>query len=137
MTKTIQEIAYGCIDLWNQMKFREAYETYFAEDAVKCEPTAIGEYPNQIQGRNTLIAQEESIQNDLMDTHGIYVSEGPFIGANGFSVIIKSDFTVKETGTRHIFREVGIYTIKDSEIVREEFLFDEAEFDLAVKLASD
>lgn len=131
----IKTIANACIALWNQLKFSEAYELYYAEDAVKCEPTAIGDYPNEIQGRDTLAAQEESIQNDLMETHSISVSEGPFIGANGFSVIIKSDFTVKATQERHIFREVGVYTVKEEKIVREEFFFDEAEHQMAVKLA--
>ena len=133
----IIDIAYGCIALWNQEKFREAYEAYYAEDAVKCEPTVIGDYPNEIQGRDTLADQEEFIQSGIATPHSIHVAEGPFIGANGFSVIIKSDFTINATGERHIFREVGVYTVEDGKIVREEFLYDEAELAMASKLAAE
>ena len=135
--KEIVDIAYGRIALWNQEKFREAYETYYAEDAVKCEPTVIGDYPNEIRGLETLMAQEDSIQQEIMETHQIYIAEGPFIGASGFSIVIKSDFTHRATGTRHIFREVGIFTVEDGKIVREEFQYDEAEHQLATVLANE
>lgn len=130
------EIAYGCIKLWNNDGFREAYETYYAEDAVKCEPTAIGDFANEIQGLEKLADQEEYIQNDMTTVHSVSVSEGPFIGANGFSVIFKSDFTINATGDRHIFREVAVYTVENGKIVREEFLYDEAEYAMANKLAT-
>ncbi len=135
--RSIKEIAYGLIECWNAMDFHRAYTTYYAEDAVKCEPTAIGDFPNEIQGLENLIAQEDSIQQELMETHQIQVAEGPFIGANGFSVIIKSDFTHGATNTRHIFREVGIFTIADGKVVREEYQFDEAEYQLATVLAAE
>ena len=131
----IRDIAYGCIALWNQGKFREAYEHYYARDAVKCEPTTIGDFPNEIEGLENLANQEEFIQGALTTPYSVSVAEGPFIGATGFSVIIKSDFAINATGDRHIFREVGIYTVLDGKIVREEFLYDEAELAMAHKLA--
>ena len=136
-TRRIKEIAYGLIDCWNRLDFHGAYQTYYAKDAVKVEPTAIGEYPNEIRGLETLMAQEDSIQQELMETHQIYIAEGPFIGANGFSIVIKSDFTHRATGNRYIFREVGIFTVEYGQIVREEFQYDEAEHQLATILASE
>ena len=82
------------------------------------------------------MAQEDSIQQEIMVTHQIYVAEGPFIGASGFSIVVKSDFTHRATGTRHIFREVAMFTVSDGKIVREEFHYDEAEHLLAMKLAA-
>ena len=136
-TCSIKEIAYGLIDCWNRMDFHTAYQTFYAQDAVKVEPTAIGDYPNEIRGLETLMAQEDSIQQEIMETHQIYIAEGPFIGASGFSIVIKSDFTHRATGTRHIFREVGIFTVEDGKIVREEFQYDEAEHQLATVLANE
>ena len=102
---------------------------------MKVEPTTIGDYPNEIRGLDQLMAQEDNIQQEIMETHQIYVAEGPFIGASGFSVVIKSDFTHRATGTRHIFREVGIFTVENGKVVREEYLYDEAEHQLAMQLA--
>ena len=134
-TRSIKEVAYGLIECWNAMDFHRAYRSYYHQEAVKVEPTSIGDYPNEIRGLDQLMAQEDSIQQEIMETHQIYVAEGPFIGASGFSVVIKSDFTHRATGTRHIFREVGIFTIEDGKVVREEYLYDEAEHQLAMQLA--
>lgn len=121
------EIAHGCIALWNAGNHSEAYRRYYAEDAEKVEPTALGEYGNSLKGLDNLIAHEEMIQGGIATVNAVYVAEGPFIGASGFSVVIKSDFTMNDTGIRFIFREVGVFTVKNGKIVREEYLYDEAE----------
>ena len=136
-TRSIKVLAYALIDCWNAMDFHRAYQNYYHEDAVKVEPTAIGDYPNEIRGLAQLMAQEDSIQQDIMETHQIHVAEGPFIGASGFSVVIKSDFTHRATGTRHIFREVGVFTVEEGKVRREEYLYDEAEHQLAMSLAQE
>ena len=131
----IKDLAYKCMELWSTDRWTECYQTYYAQDAVKVEPTVVGEYANEISGLDALASQEEYIQNDLMEVHAVYVSEGPFFRANGFAVIIKSDFTVKATGERHIFRELGVYDVKDGKITREEYIYDEAEYLMSMKLA--
>ncbi len=123
----IEDIAYACIELWNQGNFREAYQNYYSENATKVEPLAWGDQSNEVSGSTSMADHEESLTDEWLDINSVYISEGPFIGATGFSVIIKSDFTFRDTGERHIFREVGIYTIENGKIVREEFLYDEAE----------
>ena len=112
-----EEIAYACISLWNQGKFREAYEGYYSEDAVKVEPLAWGQHSNEVAGSKNMAAHEEWLTEDWLTINSVAISEGPFIGAAGFSVIIKSDFTMRDTGSRHIFREVGVYTVEDGKIV--------------------
>ena len=93
---TTTDIAYGCIALWNQNRFREAYETYYAEDAVKVEPAPWGEHSNEIRGRQAMADHEEWLEKGWLTVNSVSVAEGPFIGANGFSVIIKSDFTFSD-----------------------------------------
>ena len=123
----IVDVAKGCIALWNAGNHPEAYRRFYAEDAVKVEPTSLGDYGNEIHGRDALIAHEDMIQGDIAIVNEVMISEGPFIGASGFSVIIKSDFTLNDSGIRFIFREVGIFTVVDGKITREEYLYDEAE----------
>lgn len=54
--------------------------------------------------------------------HGIEV-EGPFVGASGFAVRFKIDVETKSTRQRETMEEVGVYTVKDGKIVREEFMY--------------
>ncbi len=129
-----KDIAYGCIELWNQLKFREAYETYYSDDAVKIEPVAWEEHANEVSGKAAMADHEEWLADEWVTIHSVKIAEGPFIGANGFSVIIENDFTMRDTGERHVFREVGVYTIENGKIVREEFLYSEAELAEAMRL---
>lgn len=125
--ETFAEIAHQCIALWNAGKHPEAYRRFYAEDAVKVEPTSLGEFGNELKGRDNLVRHEEMIQGDIASVNSVYVAEGPFIGASGFSVVIKSDFTMNDSGIRFIFREVGVFTVEAGKITREEYLYDEAE----------
>lgn len=135
---TIQEIAHECIELWNQMKFRDAYARHYSDDAVKVEPTSLGgEYENEIRGARALADHEEWIWESVVVAHSIRIAAGPYIGAGGFSVVIDSDFTMRETGERHVFREIGVYTVENEKIVREEFYYDETQYAEAVRLAED
>ena len=50
-------------------------------------------------------------------------AEGPYVGATGFAVKFAMDVEVKETGKRQPMTEVGVYTVKNGKIVREEFMY--------------
>lgn len=50
-------------------------------------------------------------------------AEGPFVGATGFAVRFRMDVEEIETGKRTQMEEVGVYTVEDGKIVREEFMY--------------
>ncbi|MGP1347047.1 MAG: SnoaL-like domain-containing protein [Phycisphaerales bacterium] len=54
--------------------------------------------------------------------HG-FKAEGPFVGATGFAVRYDMDVEVKATGQCMNFSEVGVYTVKNGKVVREEFMY--------------
>jgi len=50
---------------------------------------------------------------------------GPFFsGPNQFAVHFTFDVTRKATGKRGTIEEVGLYTVKDDKITREQFFYD-------------
>ena len=52
-------------------------------------------------------------------------ADGPYFhGANRFGVIFDIDVTAKESGQRMQMRELGVYTVEDGKIVREEFYYN-------------
>lgn len=58
---------------------------------------------------------------NAMEVHGFKASE-PFVAHDRFVVQYDADVTEKESKQRRQISEVGVYTVKDGKIVREEFL---------------
>lgn len=60
-----------------------------------------------------------------MDEHIVHGcrAEGPFVGSTGFCVHITMDVEERKTGNRRTMREVGVYTVQDGKVVREEFMY--------------
>jgi hypothetical protein len=50
-------------------------------------------------------------------------AEGPFVGSTGFAVRFTMDVETMSTGEREVTQEVGVYTVRDGKIVREEFMY--------------
>jgi hypothetical protein len=49
-------------------------------------------------------------------------AEGPYIGATGFAVKFRVDVTDNSSGKRMLMEEVGVYTVQNGKIIREEFM---------------
>lgn len=52
-----------------------------------------------------------------------FAAEGPYVGATGFAVKFTMSVTNRMTGERTDMSEVGVYTVKNGKIVREEFMY--------------
>lgn len=50
-------------------------------------------------------------------------AEGPYLGASGFSIKFRMDTEEKATGKRTLAEEVGVYTVHNGKIIREEFMY--------------
>lgn len=53
-------------------------------------------------------------------------AEGPYVGATGFSVKFRMDVEEMATNKRTIMEEIGVYTVKNGKIIREEFMYGAA-----------
>ena len=60
---------------------------------------------------------------EAIETYGLQV-DGPFVGDLQFAVRFHMDVTPKMTGQRVSMVEVGVYTVEDGKIVREEFYYN-------------
>jgi hypothetical protein len=60
-----------------------------------------------------------------MATHRLHgaSAEGPYIGASGFAVKFSMDVEDTSNGSRVLMDEVGVYTVQNGKIVREEFMY--------------
>lgn len=53
-------------------------------------------------------------------------AEGPYVGASGFAVKFRMDVETRATGQRQVMEEIGVYTVRNGKIVREEFMYSSA-----------
>ena len=77
-------------------------------------------------GKTPVIQKSEHWQ--AKNTIGGEQVRGPFFnGPNQFAVHFTFDVTPKATGQRITLEEIGVYTVKDDKITREQFFYDGAQ----------
>lgn len=95
----------------------------YAPDAVSAEAVAMGDMPREAQGLDAIKGKHDwwNTANEVHET----TAEGPFLyDDDRFGVIFSMDFTNKQSGERQQGRELGVYTVRDGKIVREEFFYE-------------
>jgi hypothetical protein len=123
---SVQSLAREFVDLCNQGKNFDVMEKMYAPDIVSVE--ASGE---QVGGKRPVI--EKSRRWGASNTiHGEKVRWPFFDDATGasdrssgqFAVHFTFEVTPKSTGRPVTLEEVGVYTVKDNQITREQFYYE-------------
>jgi len=117
MPSTTQEVAIGLTALVKEQKYREATETYYAQDVVSTEP--FGD-PATVNGIDAVKAKLDWFEANFQVNSGSV--DGPFICDDIFAVEYTIDATNKISGQRNTMHEVAVYTVADGKIVAEKFL---------------
>ncbi len=117
---TTEDIAKKLVELCAKGDYEGAIKSLYGEDIVSVEPHAMGEIPAEVEGFDAVCKKTQWwVENH--EVHSAKVS-GPFVARDKFVVRFDIDVTNKPSGKRMQGSEVGIYTVKDGKIVREEFL---------------
>jgi ketosteroid isomerase-like protein len=114
------EIANQLIDFCRQGKNDEA-KVLYAEDAVSVEAFAPPGMEREAKGLGALKAKGEWWRANH-EIHSASVT-GPWPHGDRFIVGFQYDVTNKPSGQRIKMDEVGLFTIHDGKIVREEFFY--------------
>ena len=115
-----EEVAQKVVELVRKQAWHEALDTLYDKNIVSIEArTSDGESPekrgiDQVRGKT-----DWWLQN--MQVHS-FKANGPFVAHDRFVVQYDADVTDKNSNKRMQLLEVGVYTVKDGKIVREEFL---------------
>jgi hypothetical protein len=111
-------VASQFVELCNQGKNFDVMHAMYAPDIVSVE--ASGE---ETAYKTPVIQKSEQWQ--AKNTIGGEKVRGPFFnGPNQFAVHFTFEVTPKATGQRITLEEVGVYTVKDDKITREQFFYD-------------
>ena len=116
------EIAKKLADLCRQGKNAEALDTLFSADVVSVEAGAPPGMEREAKGLAAVKAKGEWWRANH-EIHSASVT-GPWPHDDKFVVGFQYDVTNKPSGKRMKMDEVGLYTVRDGKIVREEFFYD-------------
>jgi|SRR5947209_11159197 len=115
-----KEVAQKVVDLVRKQAWYEALDTLYDEDIVSVEAYAGASGSPETRGK-------EGVRGKIdwwvkaMEIHS-FKTNGPFVANDRFVVQYDADVTEKETKERRQISEVGVYTVKNGKIAREEFL---------------
>jgi hypothetical protein len=115
-----EEVATKLVELCSKGKFREAMESLYAKDIVSVEAHEMENMPAEMRGLDQVRGKTDWWEQN-MEVHNAKVG-GPFVARDNFVVQFDIDATDKNSKERTQMSEVGIYTVKDGKISREEFL---------------
>jgi len=115
-----EEVAKKVVELTRKQAWKEAIESLYSKDIVSVEARAMEGGSPESHGIEAVRGKTDWWVNN-MDVHSAKVS-GPFVAHDRFVVQYDIDATDKNSKKRMQMSEVGVYTVKDGKIVREEFL---------------
>jgi hypothetical protein len=118
---TPQEIGKRYMTLCQQGKNDVCLEELYAKNAVSVEAIPPPGGDRTSKGLDAIKAKEK----DWGESHIVHKAElkGPFPHDNRFAVHFTFDLTDKPSGKRSTLDEVGLFTIENGKITREEFFY--------------
>ncbi|HEX4654058.1 MAG TPA: nuclear transport factor 2 family protein [Candidatus Udaeobacter sp.] len=114
-----EEVAKKVVDLVRKQAWYDALDLY-DDNIVSVEAYSIGGGSPETRGKEGVRGKIDWWVN-TMDIHSFDVGE-PFVAHDRFVVQYDADVSEKKTKERRKMSEVGVYTVKNGKIVREEFL---------------
>ena len=115
-----EEVAKNLVELCRKSEWMKAIDTLYSKDIVSVEPRAMENMPAEMRGIDQVRGKTEWWEKQ-MEVHSAKVT-GPFVARDTFVVQFDVDVTDKASKKRMQMSEVGIYTVKDGKVAREEFL---------------
>src|SRR4029077_7837004 len=115
-----QEVAEKVVELVRQQAWYKALDTLYDKDIVSVEASASGGESAEKRGIDQVRGKIDWWLN-AMEVHS-FTAKGPFVAHD--RIVLHNDADVKEKNSKKLFHlsAVGVYTVKNGKIVREEFL---------------
>ena len=117
---SVQSVAHKFVELCRQGKNFDVMRTMYSPTIVSVEGDG-----KQTAGQGPVIKKSEDWVADK--TFNGETVAGPFFNGaspDQFTVYFTFDITPKSTGKRKTIEEIGVYTVKNDRITREQFFYD-------------
>ena len=118
---TAMEIGKKLVEYCNAGKNDHAIEALYAQDVVSIEAGAPPGQSREAKGLQAVLGKSKW----WAENHTVHSAkhDGPWPHDDRFIVRFTYDVTLKTAGKRFTMDEVGLFTVKDGKIVREEFFY--------------
>lgn len=115
---SVAEIGGDLVALFNAGQFSEVERKWWSPEIVSCEGMGVNA---EWQGRHAAQAKNAWWygENQMIGAS----AEGPYLGASGFAVKFRMEYKVRATDEVKNMAEVGVYTVLNGKIAREEFMY--------------
>lgn len=117
---TTEELAKKVVELVGKQAWYEAVDTLYDDDIVSVEAYSNASGSTETRGKDGVRGKIDWWV-EAMQIHS-FTATGPFVAHDRFVVQYDADVTEKKAKERRQISEVGVYTVKNGKIVREEFL---------------
>jgi hypothetical protein len=117
---TTEEVAKKVVELTRKQAWYEALDTLYDQEVVSVEAYSMGGGSPETRGKDGVRGKIDWWVN-AMEVHS-FDAHRPFVGHDRFVIQFDADVSDKKTKERRQLCEVGVYTVKNGKIVREEFL---------------
>ncbi|QLY26716.1 nuclear transport factor 2 family protein [Bdellovibrio sp. KM01] len=109
------------VDYCKRNKVVEAINDLYGKDIESREAFETPGMPAESRGIENALKKNKQWE-ETMEVHSSQI-DGPFPLDDRFAVHFKYDVTDKKTQKKWAMEEVGVYTVKDGKIVKEEFFY--------------
>ena len=115
------EIGKELVALCQQGKNLEAIEKFYSPNIVSVEAFSM---PGMDQAQ-TGIEAIKAKNKWWSENHEVHAAEirGPFPNGDRFALLLSYDVTPTHSGQRMTMEEVGLYTVENGKVIKEEFFF--------------
>jgi ketosteroid isomerase-like protein len=118
---TAMEIGKELVALCRQGKNMEAIAKFYSPNIESMEAVASPQM-EQIQKGIEAVRGKNQWWVENHEIHGAEAN-GPFPNGDQFIVLFTYDVTPKQTGKRMTMSEMGLFTVKDGKIAKEQFFY--------------
>jgi len=115
-----EQVAEKVVELVRKQAWHEALDTLYDDNVVSVEAGSDDGRSSEMRGKDAVRGKVDWWV-DAMEVHS-FDANGPFVAHDRFVVQYDADITDKKSKQRRKLSEVGVYTVKNGKIVREEFL---------------
>ena len=118
-TTSLSTVGEQLVALCRAGSYGEAIDTLYADDVVTVEPC-----DERLEGIEAVRTKNKW----WVENFGLHQSDvrGPYPHDDRFAVVFNAEVTHRSSNERNSLDEVGVYTVKDSKIVRAEFFYSTA-----------
>lgn len=116
------EVGSAIVALCREGKNLEAIDAHYSADVTSVEAAEMPGLPRSLRGIEAVRGKNQW----WLDNHVVHSNEvlGPFPhGDDRFAIIFRYEVTPKAIGQRVQIEEVGVYTLADGKVSREEFYY--------------